>query len=96
LAELSSPKNPFDHLLEACYEVILLWRSHRKLHCVKSYRVKYLLPARQHKRMRFHQPETFIDVQRDDEARSTFQTHGWSDFWIKWCAVSLFQNFGKN
>jgi len=31
-----SPKNPFHHLLfEACYEVILLWRSRRKLHCIQ-------------------------------------------------------------
>jgi len=38
LAELKTPKYPFRHLLfEACYEVILLWRSRRKLHCVESY-----------------------------------------------------------
>jgi len=46
LAKLSSPKNPFRHLLfEACYEAILLWRSRSKLHCVESYGRNSFLPA---------------------------------------------------
>jgi len=46
LVKRSSPKNPFRHLLfEAYYEIILLWRSHRRSNCEERYWVKYFFAS---------------------------------------------------
>ena len=75
-----SQKNPFRHLLfefEACYEIILLWRSRRQVKLRKTLLGEIL----------FRQlasisecdstiQERLIDIQNDDEARVIFHTHG--------------------
>jgi len=44
--------------------------------------------------MRFHIQELFIDFQSDDEARTIFYYHRWSDFWIK-CSERFREVRGK-
>jgi len=65
----------------ACYEVILLWRSRRKLNLRKTFLSE--IPFRQltsisecHSTIQIR----LIDIQSDDKARAIFHTRGWSEF----------------
>jgi len=83
-------------MFEDCYEVILLWRSRRKLNCVESYWVKYIFcQLASISECDFTIKKRLIDIQSDDGACAIFHSHGWSTFGLK-SAVSDFQNLRKS
>jgi len=78
---------------EACYEVILLWRSRRKLRRkqlgeIPFYQLTSISECDSTIKKRH------IDIQSDDEGRAIFHAYGWSNFGLS--AVSIFRTLWKS